>query len=108
MCCVHVIKSTNLIYGICPKRNNADQPPLGAVNVKDARHNNLVQCMIMVRDVPAMLLFHSRYTHSFISHLLVRKLNITMKPLKIPLLVKTPSGEKTLVDQQVESIVLST
>lgn len=43
----------------CPKRNNAGQVQLGAVNAKDAGRKNLVKGMIKVSVVPTILLFDS-------------------------------------------------
>lgn len=61
----------------------------------------------MVHDVSEMFLFDSGCTYSFISHSSVIKLKIKTKHLEIPLLLKTPSGEEALVDQHIESVILS-
>ena len=61
----------------CPKAKEQNAPvlaKLNAANAGDAARDNLVQGMITISDTPALLLFDSGCTHSFISYRIVRKL----------------------------------
>ena len=89
-----------------PKEQKGVPAKLNAVNAGDAARDNLVQGMISIQGISALLLFDSGCTHSFISYSMVRKLNVKPRIFSPPLIVNTPSGEKTLVDKQVGPILL--
>ena len=62
--------------------------------------------MITISDTPALPLFDSGCTHSYISYRLVRKLGLKPKIFYPPLNVSTPNGDQTLVDKQVGPILI--
>ena len=62
--------------------------------------------MITISNTPALLLFDSGCTHSYISYRIVRKLGLKHRILDPPLNVSTPNGDQTLVDKQVGPILM--
>ena len=93
----------------CPKAKEQKVPvpaKLNAANAGDAARDNLVQGMITISDTPALLLFDSGCTHSYISYKLVRKLGLKPRILDPPLNVSTPNGDQTLVDKQIGPILI--
>ena len=76
------------------------------MNAGDAARHDLVQGMISIKGVSALLLFDSGCTHSFMSYRLMRELSLKPRKLDPPLIVNVPSGEKTLVNEQVGPVVL--
>ena len=91
----------------CPTKGAKEgQAKLNAVNAGDAARHDLVQGMISIKGVSALLLFDSGCTHSFMSYRLMRELSLKPRKLDPPLIVNVPSGEKTLVNEQVGPVVL--
>lgn len=83
----------------CPKakENKPVSVNLNVVNVGDVVRNNLVQGLISIGGILAILLFNLGCMHSFVSYIMVRKLNLKPRILDHSFLVSTLNGGKHLL-----------